>query len=72
MFKTLQNDHFFIKTVDIICVLHRGKMELICLAYGLSKETVTALMTLYRNTKVKVHSMDGDSDFFNIFAGVLK
>ena len=28
-------------------------------------------MMLYRDTKVKVHSPDGDTDFFDIFARVL-
>ena len=27
---------------------------------------------LYRNTKVKVRSPDGDTDYFNIVAGVLQ
>ena len=27
-------------------------------------------MMLYKNTKVKVHSPDGDTDFFDIVAGV--
>ena len=27
---------------------------------------------LYRNTKVKVHSLDGDTDYFDIVAGVLQ
>ena len=29
-------------------------------------------MMLYRNTKVKVRSPDGDTDYFNIVAGVLQ
>ena len=29
-------------------------------------------MMLYRNTKVKVHSSDGDTDYFDIVAGVLQ
>ena len=29
-------------------------------------------MMLYRNTKVKVHSPDGDTDYFDIVAGVLQ
>ena len=29
-------------------------------------------MMLYKNTKVKVHSLDGDIDFFDIVAGVLQ
>ena len=36
------------------------------------KETIAAIMILYRNTKVKVHSLDGDTDYFNIVAGVLQ
>ena len=35
-------------------------------------ETVAAIMILYRNTKVKVRSPDGDSDYFDIVAGVLQ
>ena len=47
-------------------------MEQILPAYGLPKETVSAITRLYRNTKVKVHSPDGDTDFFDIVAGVLE
>ena len=47
-------------------------MEQIQLAYGLPKETVAAIMILYRNTKVKVRSPDGDTDYFDIVAGVLQ
>ena len=47
-------------------------MEQILLAYGLHKETVAAIMILYKNTKVKVRSPDGDSDYFDIVAGVLQ
>ena len=52
--------------------IHRGKMELILLAYGLPKETVAAITILYRNTKVKVRSPDGDTEYFDIIAGVLQ
>ena len=47
-------------------------MEQILHAYSLPKETVTAIMMLYKNTKVKVHSPDGDTDYFDIVAGVLQ
>ena len=47
-------------------------MEKILLAYGLLKETVTAIMMLYKSTKVKVRSSDRDTDFFVIIAGVLQ
>ena len=52
--------------------IHRGKMEQILLAYGLPKETVVAIMMLYKNTKVKVHSPDADTGYFDIVAGVLQ
>ena len=44
-----------------IWLQHRGKIEQIFLAYSLPKETVTAIMTQYKNTKVKVCSLDGDT-----------
>ena len=47
-------------------------MEQIVLTFGLPKETVAAIMMLYRNTKVKVHAPDGDTDYFDIAAGVLQ
>ena len=36
------------------------------------QETVAAIMILYRNTKVKVRSPDGDTDYFDIVAEVLQ
>ena len=45
-------------------------MEQILFAYSLPKETVAAIMRVYTNTKIKVHSPDGDTDFFKIVAGV--
>ena len=59
----------FTKAFDSI---HRGKMEKILLAYGIPKETVAAITILYRNTKVKVRSPDGDTEYFDIVAGVLQ
>ena len=51
--------------------IHRGKIEQIR-EYGLPKETVTAMMMLYKNMKAIVHSLDGDANFFDIVAGVLQ
>ena len=59
----------FSKAFDSI---HRGKMEQILLAYGIPKEKVDAIMMLYKNTRAKVRSPDGDTDFFDILAGVLQ
>ena len=47
-------------------------MESIQLAYGLPKKNVAAITILYRNTKVKVRSPDGDTEYFDIVAGVLQ
>ena len=52
--------------------MHRGKMEQILLVYALPKETVTVIRMLYKNTKVKVRSPDGDTDYFDNVAGVLQ
>ena len=46
-------------------------MEQILLAFDLNEKTVSAIMKLYKNTKVKVRSPDGDADYFDI-AGVLQ
>ena len=37
----------------------------------LGKETITAIRMLYKSTKVKFRSPDGDTDFFEIIAGTL-
>ena len=47
-------------------------MEEILLAFGNPKETVATITILYRNTKVKVRSPDGDTEYFDIVAGVLQ
>ena len=47
-------------------------MEQILLTYGLLKETMAAIMMLYRNMKVNIRSLDGDTDYFDIVAGLLQ
>ena len=59
----------FTKAFDFI---HRGKIEQILLSYGIPKETVAAIMILCRNTKVKVRSPGGDTEYFDIVAGILQ
>ena len=70
--KNLQATLLFVDFTKAFDSIHRGKMEQILLAYGLPKETVAAIMILYRNTKVKVRSPDRDTDYFDIVAGVLQ
>ena len=70
--KNLQATLLFVDFTKAFDSIHRGKMEQILLAYGLPEETVAAIMILYRNTKVKVRSPDGDTEYFDIVAGVLQ
>ena len=62
----------FVDFTKVIDSIHSGKMEQILLAYILPKETVAVIMMPYGNTKVKVCSSDGDTDYFDIVAGVLQ
>ena len=59
----------FSKAFDSI---HRRKTEQILLIDGLPKETITVIMMLYKNTKVRVRSPDGDTGYFDIVVGVLQ
>ena len=70
--KNLQATLLFVDFTKAFHSIHRGKMEQILLAYGLPKETVAAITILYRNTKVKVRSPDGNTEYFDIVAGVLQ
>ena len=68
--KTLQATLLFVDFTKAFDCIHRGKMEQILLAYVLPKETVAAITILYRNAKVKVRSPDGNTEYFDIVAGV--
>ena len=68
--KNLQATLLFVDFTKAFDFIHRGKMEQIQLVYGLPKETVAAITIFYRNTKVKVRSPDGDTEYFDIVAGV--
>ena len=62
----------FVDFYEAFDSIHRGKMEQIVLRYGLPKEKIAVIMMLYKDTKVKVRSPDGDTGFFEIDAGVLR
>ena len=70
--KNLEATLLFVDFSKVFDSIHRGKMEQILLAYGLSRKTVTAIMMPYKNTIVKVCLSDGDAFFFDIVAGVLQ
>ena len=69
--KNLQATILFVDFIKAFDSIHRGKIEQIQLAHGLPKETVATITILYRTTKVKVRSPDGDTDCYGIVAGVL-
>ena len=70
--KKLQVTLQFVDFTKAFDSIHKGKMEQILLVYGLPKETVAAITILYKNTKVKVCSPDGDTEYFDIVARVLQ
>ena len=70
--KNLEATILFVDFSEAFDSMHRGKMEQILLAKDFPKETDAAIMMLCKNTKVKVHSPDGDTDYFDIVAGVLQ
>ena len=70
--KNLDAAILFVNLAKAFDFIHRGKTEQILLAYSLLKETIVAIMMLYRNNKVKVCSTDGDTDYFDIVVGVLQ
>ena len=53
--KNLEATILFVHFTKAFDSIHRGKIELILLAYGLPKKNVATIMMLYRNTKVKVY-----------------
>ena len=52
--------------------VHREKMMRILRAYGIPDELVAAISKLYEDTRAKVISPDGDTEFFKIVAGILQ
>ena len=59
----------FSKAFDSI---HRGKMIKILRAYGIPEQIVLVISKLYEGTRAKVLSPDGETEYFNILAGVLQ
>ena len=52
--------------------VHRGRMLKIRLAYDIPQKLINAIGLLYQGTKAKVITRDGETDFFEIEAGVLQ
>ena len=70
--KNLEDTLLFVDFSKAFNSIHRGTMEKILLPYDQHRETKAATMMLYKNTKVKVHSPDGDTKFFDIVIGMLQ
>ena len=70
--KTYRQQYFIVGFTKAFVSIHRGKMEQILLAYCPPKETVAAIMMLYRYTKVKVYSPEGVTDYFGIVTRILQ
>ena len=64
--KNLEATQLFVNFSKTFDSIHKGKMKLILFTCGFPKENVTAIKTLYKNTKVVVRSPDGDTDIFEI------
>ena len=54
----------------VIIFVDRSKMEQILEAYGIPNEIIKAIMIICKNTQAFVRSPDGDTEFFDIIAGV--
>ena len=59
----------FCKAFDSI---NHQAMFAILKAYGIPERIMNAIMEIYRNIKAKVKSPDGDTDYFEILAGVMQ
>ena len=62
--KNLKATLLFIDFAKAFDSIHRAKKKQILLVYGFRTETITVIMMVYRNMKVKIHTPDGDTDFF--------
>ena len=52
--------------------VHRDKMMNILSAYGIPDELAKAISLLYENTRAKILSPNGDTEFFDTLADVLQ
>ena len=52
--------------------IHRGKMMRILRAYGIPPNLIRAIEHMYTNTKARILSPDGETEMFEITAGVLQ
>ena len=70
--KNLEAAIVFVDFRKAFDTIHRGKMMKILLAYGIPKKIVDAIRVLYDNTRARIISPDGETEEFEIVAGVLQ
>ena len=70
--KNLPADMVFIDFKKAFDSLHRGLLMKILRAYGIPARIVDLINLLYINTRGKVITPDGETDLFEILAGVLQ
>ena len=70
--KNLEAAIVFVDFRKAFDTIHRGKMMKILLAYGIPKKIVDAIRVLYDNTRARIISLDGETEEFEIVAGVLQ
>ena len=70
--KNLEAILIFIDFKKAFDTIHRGKMIAILKAYRIPEELVTAISIMYDYTTAKVITPDGETETFNILAGVLQ
>ena len=61
----LEATNLFVDFSEVFDSIHREKMGQIMRAYDLPKETVAAIMMIYKNTKVNVRSPARYTDLFD-------
>ena len=64
--------HQMISFFELFDSIQKGKMEQILLLNGLPKETLTPKKIFYKTTETIVHSLNGNTDFFEIILRVLQ
>ena len=70
--KNLSAIIIFIDFKKAFDTIHRGKLIKILRAYGIPEKLVRAIEAMYTDTKAKVLSPDGETELFDILAGVLQ
>ena len=70
--KSLEATLVFVDFKETFDSIHRGNLMKILKAYGIPDQVVSAIEVLYTSTFAKVISPDGNTDFFEVVAGVLQ